>query len=103
VHRPSLCSIQTIAHHGAAGDRLRDFDSANVSDGGPNADVHVESDLAPIADGGRAPRHVAAAKSSRHSLDRRIASALFCRAEFIERIERGSDLLAFTGILVNLG
>jgi hypothetical protein len=28
---------------------------------------------------------------------------LFCRAEFIERIERGSDLLAFTGILVNLG
>jgi hypothetical protein len=26
---------------------------------GPNADVHVESDLAPIADVGRAPRHVA--------------------------------------------
>src|ERR1700704_7017525 len=27
---------------------------------GPNADVRVESDLAPIADVGRAPRHVAA-------------------------------------------
>src|SRR4030088_3317722 len=26
---------------------------------GPNADVRVESDLAPIADVGRAPRHVA--------------------------------------------
>jgi hypothetical protein len=46
-------STQTIAHHGAAGDRLRDFDSANVSDGGPKADIRVESDLASIADVGR--------------------------------------------------
>jgi hypothetical protein len=36
-------------------------------------------------------------------LDRRSRPFLFCRAEFRERIECISDLLAFTGILVNLG
>jgi hypothetical protein len=32
---------------------------SEMGQSGPNADVRVESDLAPIADVGRAPRHVA--------------------------------------------